>query len=601
MGVGFIMSKRRTLTPEGSKIIATILIWVLYPSLLFTRVVVGIDSNNLPQFGIMSISSVIILVSGLAIGYLILKLTNPPKGFRYGAMLAVAMGNHGDLPIANQFPFLPGDGSRGVAYISAFLCLINLFFFSVGYKLFGEDFREMNTSPMPSMMDISLPSNMQEAGSTVHTTDPNNLSTTSMPQAPGTASKYETPNVSASPSVKAVASLIPSPNVNVTQVAPASNVVAGPAAMALTRAASFKNVPQGLSRRESFSNRIGGKDANDALIAAATAGGSSDNLGGSLDTGLAANTAGGNSALIPLRNRAPSASRNAAGSAGAAIVQVTSASSGDLLGKGSSAILTIDLNEGHGSTTPLNAGADKFHSRERVEKLAKPHISVSGTKRAAGWLHRQTILKSNTISPEPASLSVAGSTKKKAIFSDETWFWIKAFGNLANIATVLGLFVAVIAPLRNLFQYPTANKVGQPEPPFLFLYDTLYFLGDAAVPLGLVNLGAALGRLNLRSMLPIRIILSIAFARLLFFPLVGFTVIEGLVNAGIIGKSDKMLRFVLMIETCVPTASSTVFFTQLWHPRGEADHIASVVLIEYLMASVTMVIGITAALSILTG
>jgi hypothetical protein len=36
----------------------------------------------------------------------------------------------------------------------------------------------------------------------------------------------------------------------------------------------------------------------------------------------------------------------------------------------------------------------------------------------------------------------------------------------------------------------------------------------------------------------------------------------------------------IQLEMCVPTASSAVFFTQLWHPTGDATNVAGVVLIQ---------------------
>ncbi|KAI8848224.1 auxin efflux carrier [Chytridium lagenaria] len=523
MGVGMVMSKRRTLTPEGSKIIATVLIWVLYPSLLFTKVVIGIDTSNLKQFGIMSVASVFMLSMGLVIGYVVLKLVNPPKGFRYGCMLAVAMGNHGDLPIAivlslgDQLPFSQGDASKGIAYISGFLCLTNLFFFSIGYKLFGEDFRDINNSPDPSMMDISLPNNIHEAREIV------------------ASSRMDSPvNISASPSTQTVPSgIIPTPG--------SAHAASTPAAMALTRASSFKNVlPSNLIRRESFSltSRMadaGGSEAGDPNN------GSANSSHGQIP--------------IPLRERAEVGVQRNQGE----------------LGKASSTVLNVDDHYNSNSPLDVNGSGGK-----------KPH--------AVGWMMRAAGGKADS------------APLKKVKISEETWFWIKAFGNLANIATVVGLIVAVVPFLKALFiDLPNASAAPSTnEPPFLFLFETLKFLGDAAVPLGLVNLGAALGRLNLRSLLPIRITLAIAFARLVMFPLIGFAIIIGLTNAGVVDRNDKMLRFVLLIETGVPTASSTVFFTQLWHPKGEADNIASVVLIEYTMAAVSMIVCLAIALSIVS-
>ncbi|KAJ3109752.1 Protein M3 [Phlyctochytrium bullatum] len=459
MLVGAYMSKRRTLTPEGSKMIATVLIWVLYPCLLFTKVVQGIDQSNLPQFGIMTAASLINLAIGLVVGYMVLRMTNPPVGFRYGAVLAVAMGNHGDLPIAIVLtlcelpPFKPGDSSKGVAYISGFLCLTNLFFFSIGYKLFGQDFRDrMALLPAPATSDSDASSDTAVEGRL-------------------TVSEDTPPTLA--PATKA-------------------------------------------------------KEAEAEAGAAAGVG---------------------------------------SGSASSTVVVVEGAEA---------------------------AGGVVTDSVAVVGEVRKPGVWARAKRVAAG-----------------AGKRLRGLVAKEGrpIFSENTWFWIKSLANLANIATVVGLTVAVVPALKSLFQYtnPLTNAStsikptpSASEPPFLFLFEIFEFLGAAAIPFGLLNLGAALGRLSVRSLLPVRISLSIAFSRLVVLPVIGFGLVAALTTGGVLDSNDRVLRFILMIQAAVPTASSTVFLTQMWHPKGEADHIASVVLVQYCLAAFTMIASLAIALSMVS-
>ncbi|KAI8848399.1 auxin efflux carrier [Chytridium lagenaria] len=435
MVIGVIMAKNNTLTPKGSKMIATILIWVLYPCLLFTKVVQGIDNSNLKQFGIMSVASVVMLSVGCLIGYIVLKLTNPPVGFKYATMLAVAMGNAGDLPIAIVLtlgdlpPFNPGDAAKGVAYISGFLCLINLFFFSVGYKLFGQDYKDKALlEPDDTIED------QPDTAPTLPT------------------SHSRTPSVGEGPS----------------------------------------------------------------------------------DSGL--------------RKRGE-----------------------------------VDEKAGETSLTMLSGEGYRV---EEVKEVVKTGV----------W---------ERITNEFLKLrSIKLRKDGKDVFSEEAWFWIKSLTNLANVATVLGLIIATTPPLKSIFRYSSQTTspppVGTREPPLLFLFEIFTFLGDAAIPLGLLNLGAALGRLQAKSLLPVRISLAIAASRLVVFPVLGVGLVVGLTMAGVLDKGDKILRFVLIIESCVPTASSTVFLTQMWHPRGEANYIASVVLVQYCFAAFTMILCLTVALTIVS-
>ncbi|KAJ3071511.1 Protein M3 [Podochytrium sp. JEL0797] len=108
------------------------------------------------------------------------------------------------------------------------------------------------------------------------------------------------------------------------------------------------------------------------------------------------------------------------------------------------------------------------------------------------------------------------------------------------------------------------------------------FLAAAAVPLGLINLGAALGRLDIKSLISFKVISGICICRLVLMPVLGIVAVELLVEYGVIDRSDKILRFVLMLEACMPTASSTVYFTQMWHPKGEANAIAGGIFASFL-------------------
>ncbi|KAJ3398285.1 hypothetical protein HDV05_002630, partial [Chytridiales sp. JEL 0842] len=60
------------------------------------------------------------------------------------------------LSLGNEAPFKNGDAARGVAYVSAYLCLTNLFFFSIGYKSFGEDFRPMKKDVSPFQSEENI-------------------------------------------------------------------------------------------------------------------------------------------------------------------------------------------------------------------------------------------------------------------------------------------------------------------------------------------------------------------------------------------------------------------------------------------------------------
>ncbi|KAJ3358012.1 Protein M3 [Entophlyctis luteolus] len=364
------MARTGTISASNSKLISTILLNVLYPALLFTKVVEGVSLTNIASFGIMTVASAVILAFGFVFGLIVLKLGNPPEGFRYGAVLATTMGNYGDmilaiiLTVANNAPFSDGDSAKGVAYVAAFIFFANLFLFTVGFESLGKDFKHMLPPVSQNEVEIVTPKSLTSSNIDAET------------------------------------------------------------------------------------------------------------------------------------------------------VQV------------------------------------EIHDDERFDKQ----------KFLASLKH-----------------------------------WVLMCLNPNMVATVVGLFVTLIPALRNLF-YDGNTASTQP---LGFLFNALELVGNGAVAIGLLNVGSALGRLQFKNFAPTRVILGITLSRLILMPVIGIVVTQALARNGIIDANDKMMQFVIMLECATPTASTVVYMTQYWHPRGEADAIASVIVVEYCVALVTMTMALAVSLSVL--
>ena len=178
--------------------------------------------------------------------------------------------------------------------------------------------------------------------------------------------------------------------------------------------------------------------------------------------------------------------------------------------------------------------------------------------------------------------------------------WIQCVLSPCNIAIVAGLVVTLTPSLKALFiKSPPAYTI-QDQPPLSFLMESMVLVASCSVVLGIVNLGAALGSLEVKQFIGWRIAGSIAFTRLLLIPVIGIAMTL-LVSATTtwIPDSDPMLRFVIMLEAVVPTASSTVYFTQYWHPKGEAQEISGVILVQYLICGLTLTLSLISILSLL--
>ncbi|KAJ3479393.1 hypothetical protein NLI96_g9093 [Meripilus lineatus] len=166
-----------------------------------------------------------------------------------------------------------------------------------------------------------------------------------------------------------------------------------------------------------------------------------------------------------------------------------------------------------------------------------------------------------------------------------------------SISIILSFTIALVTPLKALFvPIPTAHIPNAPDgqPPLAFIQDAASFIGGASVPLGLMCLGSALARLkvprNQWSSLPVGAITSLALGKMVITPVIGVFICQGLTNAGIIDPNDKVLRFVCIFFSCLPTATTQVYLTQVYSGTGEAEHISAFLIPQYALMIFAMTI-----------
>ncbi|KAJ3331734.1 Protein M3 [Blyttiomyces sp. JEL0837] len=768
------------------------------------------------------------MATGLILGFIVFKLTNPPKGFRYGCILATAMGNHGDLALAiilsvgNAQPFNNGDSAKGIAYVSAFLAFINLFFFSIGYKYFGEDMRYLNETPdvpqntlatLPVSTNSSITAGMSSikveggipgndfstsittgsikgkvfpfdessdrgggsggdgergadgggvvgndgVGVDAVTTTRNSMINTNPRQSEGYYSRHGYGNGRSSlfdreilwNRLQSVARARPSSSIwggnddrgTATGDNPRfsqsgstwrnSRAARDGYDLAFVDAAMFAPVIEVMAdnqeeqgdRYQYYPTRTLGRGFFSSKTPSFVGRGSAVVVGGdslqpvSSSTPRTSKTKSNKHSLTPLlhpslnspnnltivssssvspsptqpivamnTNTIPSPSSptttttneseqqqklittplsspstspsnssphhqvgtgtNLTSLRGSSTSAVSLPSKAGLVRRESfsnatgggvvpSASAEFGSGTGGGSSATGADGGNTNTNRVSFMKtsgsmslaspvsgsggIVKSDEALIGSKRASGSTTGSLGGSHGNVSfqqqGQMGQMGVQDDLKKDKWWwrvvgprwrvvilrfepSKEVKFWVRSLLNLANVSSIIGLFVTSIPALRSLFvpSDPTTST----EAPLSFLFEVFTFIGAAAVPMGLVNLGAALGRLTWKGLLPYPIILSITTARLLIMPVLGIVLVQVLVNAGVLDEKDKMLRFVLMLETTVPTASSTVFFTQMWHPKGEATAIAGVILVQYAAAMVTMSVSLVVILSLLS-
>ncbi|OBZ79636.1 Protein ECM3, partial [Grifola frondosa] len=77
--------------------------------------------------------------------------------------------------------------------------------------------------------------------------------------------------------------------------------------------------------------------------------------------------------------------------------------------------------------------------------------------------------------------------------------------------------------------------------------------------------------------------------KMVVMPVMGVVVCEGLTDVGVIDRNDKVLRFVCIFFSCLPTATVQVYLTQIYSSAGNAEHISAFLIPQYIL----MLFGMT--------
>ncbi|KAI5980939.1 auxin efflux carrier [Pisolithus albus] len=186
---------------------------------------------------------------------------------------------------------------------------------------------------------------------------------------------------------------------------------------------------------------------------------------------------------------------------------------------------------------------------------------------------------------------------------------VRSASSPPSVSIVISFIISVVPTLKALFvaDVPGVNMPPAPDgqPPLAFLLNTATFIGAASVPIGIMTLGSAIARLEITSgswrKLPLASIGALAIARLIVMPILGVLISQGLTRIGLINAEDKVLRFVCIFFSCLPTATTQVYLTQVYSGTGTAGHLSAYLIPQYILMIGTMT-GLTAyTLSLLFG
>ena len=207
---------------------------------------------------------------------------------------------------------------------------------------------------------------------------------------------------------------------------------------------------------------------------------------------------------------------------------------------------------------PMAGLHEMFHSEAPTLAFPSAAPTVVGLTED-GKLTRASSPEPPEPEPEPSCACVPSSIfSRVSKLASSLSLSLRTLPAPPTLALLLACPISVITPLKALF-VPVKNTTNgaltipfaAPDgaPPLAFVLDTTTFLGSASVPLGLICLGAALANLRIpRGVreLPLGAISALTIGRLVVQPVIAIATVEGLVSAGLIDESNKVLRFAMM-------------------------------------------------------
>mmetsp|Transcript_10497 Transcript_10497/g.14823 ORF Transcript_10497/g.14823 Transcript_10497/m.14823 type:complete len:396 (+) Transcript_10497:97-1284(+) len=176
------------------------------------------------------------------------------------------------------------------------------------------------------------------------------------------------------------------------------------------------------------------------------------------------------------------------------------------------------------------------------------------------------------------------------------------------IGVFSGLFIS-LSPLLSIVWSSTKKKAL-----LSFVYNSLQNLGSAANPLSLLVLTSSLasGRKcaverhddynsDIESVSFLQKWFCVSIARFILSPLLMFFLLKFASNMGIVGapKTDPMLWFIMILQSCMPSAQNAVLMLQVADRPKEASDMATFLFSIYATAMLPLIITITALLQLL--
>ncbi|KAH1206105.1 Protein PIN-LIKES 3 [Glycine max] len=158
----------------------------------------------------------------------------------------------------------------------------------------------------------------------------------------------------------------------------------------------------------------------------------------------------------------------------------------------------------------------------------------------------------------------------------------KAMFAPSTLGAIAGFIIGVISPMRNFIIGSSA--------PLHVVEESVFMLGDAAVPTLTLIMGANLLKGLKGSTTPVWTVVGIVAVRYIFLPLLGVAVVKGAIHFSLV-HSDALYQFVLLLQYALPPAMNIGTIAQLF---GAGESECSVIMLwTYILAAVAVTLWST--------
>ncbi|KAK9363324.1 auxin efflux carrier [Lipomyces starkeyi] len=509
---GIFFSKKGVLDPHTCKKVSSVIINYFLPCIVFSKVTVAFDAHTMKIAGLTVLTALLYIVCGCLFAALVQVFLPVPKYWKGGAKAAAIFNNSGDIPMAYVMtitasaPFVNGDEDKGIAYVTIFMAMYVITFFTCGGVQFIEqDFQVPDDDP--EMIGDAK----DEIDEKLH----------------------------------------------------------------LRKTSKLRKLLHLKSKKSAFSAELTTDDSNKIVPSS---------------TVVAQST--------------PSAANAMAITESNVVASMTAARGNANTEPGLHPVESAGLRSLRLETAP-GAGLRPIESAgmQSIRRRQSPVLQDA-----------QTVIDDEDDDGEELDPVVSAVTMDLEVRHLQNWVVARLILFLRNLyqppaaSLIISIVVAVISPVKRLFiatDYPMRNA---PDglPPLDFVMDFVNFIGQAAVPIGLMLLGALIGRLQITK-LPKgfwKVMAATTLLKLVVLPIIALAWTQRLRESGLIPKDNLILVFVYAVSSAVPSATSQVYLTTFFAPEdadhiGQMDCLAAMLICQYVTLTITLAIIVTYTLKVI--